>query len=65
VSPGVATTFIQQLVHIDKHKKNATVLGEVNKSFVMTPDIDNLLDRLRLSDGTIPGEEKGPIKVEA
>jgi len=57
VSPGVSTTFVQQLVHMDRNKRNATVLGEVNKSFVMTPDIDRLLDELRLHDGVIPGEE--------
>jgi DNA-directed RNA polymerase III subunit RPC4 len=42
---------------MDRNKRNATVLGEVNKSFVMTPDIDRLLDELRLHDGVIPGEE--------
>lgn len=57
VSPGVSTTFVQQLVHMDRNKRNATVLGEVNKSFVMTPDIDRLLDELRMHDGVIPGEE--------
>ena len=57
VSPGVPTTFVQQLVHMDHHRRNATVLGEVNKNFVMTPDIDRLLDELRMHDGVIPGEE--------
>ncbi|KAG7562584.1 hypothetical protein FFLO_01957 [Filobasidium floriforme] len=57
VSPGVPTTFVQQLVHMDHHRRNATVLGEVNKNFVMTPDIDRLLDELRMHDGIIPGEE--------
>jgi DNA-directed RNA polymerase III subunit RPC4 len=48
---------VQQLVYMDRVKRHATVLGEVNKNFVMTPDIDRLLDELRLHDGTIPGEE--------
>jgi DNA-directed RNA polymerase III subunit RPC4 len=42
---------------MDHHRRNATVLGEVNKNFVMTPDIDRLLYELRMHDGIIPGEE--------
>lgn len=49
---------------MDHHRRNATVLGEVNKNFVMTPDIDRLLDELRSHDGIIPGEEPKGVKVE-
>lgn len=46
VSPAVSTAFVQQIVHMDKPKRNATVLGQVDKSFVMTPDVDRLLNEI-------------------
>ncbi|KAJ9091646.1 hypothetical protein QFC19_009016 [Naganishia cerealis] len=65
VTPGVATTFVQQLVHLDKPTRQARVLGEVHKAYVLTPDVDRLLHELHLNGGKVPGEEVDPaIKAE-
>lgn len=56
VTPGVPTSFVQQVVHLDKNEKKASLLGEIHKSYVMTPDVDRLLEQLRLNDGKVPGE---------
>ncbi|KAJ9120628.1 hypothetical protein QFC22_002557 [Naganishia vaughanmartiniae] len=66
VTPGVATTFVQQLVHLDKPSRQARVLGEVHKSYILTPDVDRLLHELQLNGGKVPGEEVDPsVKEEA
>ncbi|KAJ9122096.1 hypothetical protein QFC24_004323 [Naganishia onofrii] len=66
VTPGVAASFIQQLVHLDKPTRQARVLGEVHKSYILTPDVDRLLHELQLNGGKVPGEEVDPsIKEEA
>ncbi len=78
VTPGVPATFLQQLVHLDPTSKKATVLGEILKQYVVTPDIDRLLRELYLNGGATPGDkeaearkilsavkvEKGSVKLE-
>ncbi|KAK6909021.1 hypothetical protein I203_103031 [Kwoniella mangroviensis CBS 8507] len=56
VTPGLPTTFIQHLVHLDDKTKSAHVLGEVHKNYVVTPDIDRLLEDLYINGGKTPGE---------
>jgi DNA-directed RNA polymerase III subunit RPC4 len=58
VSPGVETTFLQQLVHLDNKSKAAVVLGEINKNYVVTPDIDRLLQDLFINGGMTPGDKE-------
>lgn len=60
------TTFLQQVVHLDKPSRTAALLGEVHKTYVVTPDIDRLLDELRVHDGVVPGELDAAevIKIE-
>lgn len=79
VTPGVNATFLQQLVHVDSKAKAATVLGEVHKGYVVTPDLDRLLEELFINGGETPGDreraqaaaerrvkvEKGLVKMEA
>lgn len=66
VTAGVPTTFLQQVVHLDRTSRTAALLGEVHKSYVVTPDIDRLLDELRVHDGVVPGELDSPevVKLE-
>ncbi|KAK4683526.1 DNA-directed RNA polymerase III subunit RPC4, partial [Tremellales sp. Uapishka_1] len=58
VSSGVPATFLQQLVHVDQPSKAAVVLGEVHKQYVVTPDIDRLLNDLYLNGGITPGDKE-------
>ena len=78
VIPGVPATFLQQIVHLDSGHKSASVLGEVHKQYIVTPDIDRLLNELYLNGGMTPGDkelearkvasqvkvEKGLVKME-
>jgi DNA-directed RNA polymerase III subunit RPC4 len=54
----VETTFLQQLVHLDSKAKAAVVLGEINKNYVVTPDIDRLLQDLFINGGQTPGDKE-------
>ncbi|WVF68825.1 hypothetical protein IAT40_003598 [Kwoniella sp. CBS 6097] len=56
VTPGLPATFIQHLVHLDGKSKSAQILGEVHKNYVVTPDIDRLLQELYINGGKTPGE---------
>ena len=58
-------TFTQNLVNLDRSTRTATVLGEINKGYVVTPDIDRLLDELVLNNGVVPGEDMARVKKEA
>jgi len=46
VNAATQPSFLQQAVHLDMANKQLTVLGEVNKQFVVSPDIDSLLDAI-------------------
>jgi DNA-directed RNA polymerase III subunit RPC4 len=70
VTPGVPTTFLQQLVHLDSTKKEAAVLGEVHKQYVVTPDVDRLLAELFENGGKThmekeEEESKARMKIKA
>jgi DNA-directed RNA polymerase III subunit RPC4 len=41
---------LQQAVHVDCATKNLRVLGEVGRRFVVTPDIDSLLEAMTQAD---------------
>lgn len=58
VSPGVSPTFLQTLVHVDQKSKTLAVAGEVHKSYVVTPDVDRLLDELFINGGETPGDRE-------
>lgn len=66
VSAATQSSFLQQAVHIDKQKKKLCVLGEVNRRFIVTPDIDALLADLSVEpEGGLPGlEEEGLITMD-
>ncbi|EJT53271.1 hypothetical protein A1Q2_03622 [Trichosporon asahii var. asahii CBS 8904] len=58
VSPGVSPSFLQTLVHVDQKSKTLAVAGEVHKSYVVTPDVDRLLDELFINGGETPGDRE-------
>lgn len=55
---------MQQLVHLYQPGRQARVLGEIHKSYILTPDVDRLLHELHLNGGKVPGEEDDQVKAE-
>jgi DNA-directed RNA polymerase III subunit RPC4 len=43
VSGATQSSFLQQVVHLDMQNKRLNVLGEINKRFVVSPDVEALL----------------------
>lgn len=43
-------SFLQHAVHVDMEKKRLCVLGEVNRRFIASPNIDALLEQLERAD---------------
>ncbi|KAG8220923.1 RNA polymerase III RPC4-domain-containing protein [Butyriboletus roseoflavus] len=52
VSEATQPSFLQQAVHLDVENKKLHVLGEVNKRFVVSPDLDALLTSMELADNS-------------
>jgi DNA-directed RNA polymerase III subunit RPC4 len=50
VTAATQPSFLQQAVHLDAGQKRLTVLGEIDKRFVVSPDIDALLADMILAD---------------
>lgn len=44
-------------MHLDTHKKYTNVLGEIHRSYVVTPDVDRLLSQLYIEGGLTPGDK--------
>ncbi|KAJ7695186.1 RNA polymerase III RPC4-domain-containing protein [Mycena rosella] len=66
VTAATQPSFLQHAVCLDLPQKRLTILGEVNKRFVVSPDIDTLLTAMEVSERTPPtieGEE-GLIKID-
>lgn len=40
---GIQPSFLQNVVYLDKTEKQMIVLGEINKQFVVSPNVDALL----------------------
>ncbi|KAJ6591743.1 RNA polymerase III RPC4-domain-containing protein [Mycena vulgaris] len=60
VTAATQPSFLQHAVCLDLPEKRLTILGEVNKRFVVSPDIDTLLTAMEVSERTpagIKGEE--------
>jgi DNA-directed RNA polymerase III subunit RPC4 len=49
VVAATQSSFLQHAVHMDLPKKRLSLLGEVNKRFVVSPNIDVLLDAMGTS----------------
>lgn len=53
-------SFLQQAVCLEMDESRLSVLGEVNKRFVVSPNIDSLLTALEIADrapAVVEGEE--------
>ncbi|KAI0372815.1 hypothetical protein BV20DRAFT_1014934 [Pilatotrama ljubarskyi] len=50
VTAATQPSFLQHAVYVDSSNKRLCVLGEVNRRFVVTPDIDTLLTSMELAD---------------
>ncbi|KAF8892109.1 RNA polymerase III RPC4-domain-containing protein [Infundibulicybe gibba] len=53
VNAATQPSFLQHAVHLDKKEKCLTVLGEVNKRFVVSPDVDALLASMEKSSAQL------------
>ncbi|KAJ8094342.1 hypothetical protein PM082_010776 [Marasmius tenuissimus] len=51
VTAGTQPSFLQHAVSVDASKTRMTVLGEINKHFTVSPDVDTLLKALESSTG--------------
>ncbi len=54
VNAATQPSFLQQAVHLDMDNKQLTVLGEVNKQFVVSPDIESFLEGLEKAEKSTP-----------
>jgi len=50
VTAATQPSFLQHAVHIDVQNKKLCVLGEVNRRFVVSPNMDALIEQLELAD---------------
>ncbi|CDO73287.1 hypothetical protein BN946_scf185008.g49 [Trametes cinnabarina] len=50
VTAATQPSFLQHAVHVDGENKRLCVLGEVNRRFIVTPDIETLLTSMELAD---------------
>ncbi|KAG6332652.1 hypothetical protein ID866_6437 [Astraeus odoratus] len=50
ISEGTQPSFLQQAIHLDMENKRLHVIGEVNKRFVVSPDLDTLLAAMQAED---------------
>ncbi|KAG6889961.1 hypothetical protein C0992_003441 [Termitomyces sp. T32_za158] len=66
VTAATKPSFLQQVVHLDEEKKRLVVLGEVNKRFSVSPDVDTLLSAMESSgqELTMPFDDEGLIQME-
>jgi len=68
VTAATQPSFLQHAVHLNVTNKRLSVLGEVNKRFVVSPNVDTLLAAMEAEDNAaravkFEGEE-GLIKME-
>lgn len=50
VTAATQPSFLQHAVHLDPEKKRVNVLGEVNRRFVVSPNIEALLASMQLAE---------------
>lgn len=50
VTAATQPSFLQHAVYLDSTNKRLCVLGEVNRRFVVTPDLDALLSAMGVAD---------------
>ncbi|KAI6112688.1 RNA polymerase III RPC4-domain-containing protein [Pisolithus sp. B1] len=52
VSEATQASFLQQAVHLEMENKRLHVIGEINKRYVVSPDLDALLSAMEAEDNT-------------
>ncbi|KAF8216323.1 RNA polymerase III RPC4-domain-containing protein [Mycena galopus ATCC 62051] len=63
VTAATQPSFLQHAVCLDLPEKRLTILGEVNKRFVVSPDMDTLLTAMEISERT-PPVVKDEVKMD-
>lgn len=56
MTPATQPSFLQHAVYVDPEHKRMTVLGEVNRRFMVSPDIDSLLASLERAEQPPPSD---------
>ncbi|KAG5722158.1 DNA-directed RNA polymerase III subunit rpc4 [Termitomyces sp. T112] len=66
VTAATQPSFLQQAAHLDKEGKRLIVLGEVNKRFSVSPDVDTLLSAMEMADKepTTPFDNEDLIQMD-
>jgi len=67
VSAATQPSFLQHAVRLDMNEKRLMVLGEVNKRFVVSPNVEALLSAMEAADRahvTPADSEEGGIRME-
>lgn len=64
VTAATQPSFLQQAVHVDAENKRLHILGEVNRRFVVSPDVDTLLSAMELAERPVPEELEGLIAMD-
>ncbi|RPD64407.1 hypothetical protein L226DRAFT_533687 [Lentinus tigrinus ALCF2SS1-7] len=59
VTAATQPSFLQHAIYMDQSNKRLCVLGEVNRRFVVTPDLDALLSAMEIADNPPPPFELG------
>jgi len=61
VNAATQPSFLQQVVCLNKADKQLTSLGEVNKQFVVSPNVDALLKALKKEENAPTAIEEGQL----
>lgn len=64
VTAATQPSFLQQAVHVDAENKRVHVLGEVNRRFVVSPDVETLLSAMELAERPAAPELEGLIAMD-
>lgn len=62
VTASTQPSFLQHAVHVDPDNQRLCVLGEVSRRFVVTPDVQTLLDSLEKSEAEASASELGDFE---
>ncbi|KZT65653.1 hypothetical protein DAEQUDRAFT_676506 [Daedalea quercina L-15889] len=64
VAAATQPSFLQQAVHVDAENKRIHVLGEVNRRFVVSPDVETLLAAMEVAEQPVAPELEGLIAMD-
>lgn len=59
VTAATQPSFLQQAIYLDNENKRLCVLGEVNRRFAVSPNVDTLLSALELAENPAESLELG------